>query len=156
MIIRRSHQFNDHSQPFGTEGHSWQAGAFVRWELFDGTKRMHERAKAAYLLEQARASLAAFREGIDYRILEAYANVQEARDNIAPARQALETAEEGARLVRLRYANGLASLADLLSAQAALEDARSGLVKHENAAYAAQATLSYESGTILSDLNVQE
>ncbi len=151
-----TYQFNDHDQPLGGEGRSWQVGAFLRWELFDGTRRTHERAKAAYLLEQARASLAAFRDGIDYRVLEAYANVQEARANIALARQALETAEEGARLMRLRYANGLASLADLLSSQAALEDARSGLVERENAAHTALATLSYESGTILSDLNIQD
>jgi outer membrane protein len=151
-----TYQFNDHDQLFGSEGKSWQVAAFMRWELFDGTKRSYERAKAAYLSEQARESLATLRQGIDYRIFEAYANVQEAQANSALARQAKQSAEEGARLVRVRYTNGLASLADLLSAQAALEESRAGIVERENATRTAQAALSYESGTILTDLNIQD
>lgn len=151
-----TYQFNDHDQPFGSEGKSWQVAAFMRWELFDGTKRTYERAKAAYLSVQARESLAALKQGIDYRIFEAYANVQEAQANSALARMTLQSAEEGTRLVRVRYINGLASLADLLNAQAALEEARSAIVERENATRTAQAALSYESGTILTDLNIQD
>lgn len=151
-----TYQFNDHDQPFGAEGQSWQVAAFLRWELFDGAQRVSERAKARYLSEQARESLRALQQDIDYRIIEAYANVQEAQANHALAKQALDTAAEGTRLVRLRYANGLVSLAELLSAQAALEEARAGLIDSENAARTAQVILSYESGTLLSDLNIQD
>ena len=151
-----TYQFNDHEKPFGGEGESWQVAAFMRWDLFDGTKREYERSKARYLSAQANESLSAFQKGIDYRIIEAFANVQEAKANSALARQALETAEEGTRLVRLRYSNGLASLADLLSAQAALEEVRAALVERENAARMAQVTLGYESGTLLSDFDIQD
>jgi outer membrane protein len=150
-----SYQFNDHDRPFGSEGDSWLAMAFLRWDLFDGTKREYERAKAKHLASQATEQLAAYKQGVSYRIAEAYMDVEEARKNSELAREALKTAEEGARLVRLRYENGLMSLSDLLSAQTSLEQARAGLVARENAYRLAVATLSFESGTILKDLNVE-
>ncbi len=151
-----AYQLDDHDTPFGSEGKSWQVSAFLRWELFDGMKREYERAKAIHLANQAKESLAALKQGVSYRITEAYLNAEEARKNAELARQALRTAEEGARLIRLRYENGLAPLADLLSAQAGLEQARAGIIQSENASRTASAALSYESGTILKDLHIQE
>lgn len=151
-----SYQIDDHDTPFGSEGKSWQVSAFLRWDLFDGTKREYERAKAMHLASQAKESLAAMKQGVSFRITEAYLNAEEARKNGELARQALRTAEEGTRLIRLRYENGLASLADLLSAQTSLEQARAGIVEKENASRTAVATISYESGTILKDLHIHE
>lgn len=151
-----SYQLDDHDTPFGSEGKSWQVSAFLKWDLFDGTKREYERAKAIHLANQARESLAAMKQGVSYRITEAYLNAEEARKNSELARQALQTAEESTRLIRLRYENGLAPLADLLSAQSSLEQARAGIVEKENASRTAVAALSFESGTILRDLHIQE
>ncbi len=151
-----TYQFNDHNRPLGSEGDSWQVMAFLRWDLFDGTKREYERAKAIHLASQADEQLAALKQGVSYRITEAYLNIEEARKNRDLAQEALKTAEEGARLVRLRYENGLVSLADLLNTQASLEQARAGLLDRENSYILAVATLSYESGTILKDLNIED
>ena len=151
-----SYQFNDHNRPLGSEGDSWQVMAFVRWDLFDGTKREYERAKAIYQASQANEQVEAFKQGVSYRIAEAYLNVEEASKNSELAKEALKTAEEGVRLVRVRYENSLVSFADLLNAQASLEQARAELVDRENAYCLAVATLSFESGTILKDLNVGE
>ena len=151
-----SYQFNDRSHPFGSEGDSWQVMAFLHWDLFDGTKREYERAKAIHQASQAAQQVAAFKQGVSYRITEAYLNVEEADKNSELAREALKTAEEGARLVRLRYENGLVSLSDILNAQASLEQARAGRVDRENAYRLAVATLSFESGTIMKDLKVGE
>jgi hypothetical protein len=43
-----------------------------------------------------------------------------------------------------------------LAAQAALEEVRAALVERENAARMAQVTLGYESGTLLSDFDIQD
>jgi len=147
-------QFNDHNYPLGSEGSSWQVMAFLRWDLFDGTKREYERAKATHLAAQAREQTAAMKKGVSYRIHEAYLNVEEARKNTELARETLKTAEEGARLLRIRYENGFSPLADLLSAQSSLEQARAGLVERRNAYQVALAKLSFESGLILADLNI--
>jgi outer membrane protein len=154
--IGGSYQFNDHNQPFGSEGRNWQIMTFLRWELFDGTKREYERVKAKHLASQADEYLAAMKKGISFRIYEAYLNIDEARKNIELSREALKTAEEGRRLLKIRYENGLSPLADLLSAQASLEQARAGLVERDNAFRTALAALSYESGTILPDLKIEK
>ena len=151
-----TYQFNDHNQPFGSEGESWQVMAFLRWDLFDGTKREYERAKAKNLAAQAQEQVSAMKKGVSYRIYEAYMNVQEARKNIELTREALKTAGEGTRLLKLRYENGFSPLAELLNAQSSLEQARAGLVESENAYKVALATLSFESGTILKDLSIDK
>jgi outer membrane protein len=151
-----TYQLNDHNQPFGSEGKSWQVMAFLRWDLFDGTKREYERAKAKHLSSQAQEVVSAMKKGVAYRIYEAYLNVEEARKNVELTKEALQTAEEGTRLLKVRYENGLSSLADLLSAQSSLEQARAGRVERENAYKIAVATLSFESGTILKDLNIEQ
>jgi outer membrane protein TolC len=149
-----TYQLNDHNQPFGSEGKSWQVMAFLRWELFDGAKREYERAKARHLETQSREYLAAMKKGISFRIFEAYLNVEEAGKNIELARETLKTAEEGTRLLKLRYENGLSSLGDLLNTQTSVQQARAGLVERLNAHQAAFIALSFESGTILQDLNI--
>ncbi len=147
-----SYQFNDHNAPLGSEGKSWQVMAFVRWDLFDGTKREYERAKAKHQEAQVREHLAAMKKSVSFQIYEAYLNVGEARQNIALAEEALKTAEEGARLLKLRYENGLSSLSDLLNTQASLEQARAGVVETKNAYKTALAGLHFESGTLLQNL----
>jgi outer membrane protein TolC len=149
-----TYQFNDHDEPLGSEGENWQVMAFLRWDLFDGTKREYERAKAQHLASQAQEYLSAMKKNVSYKIYESYMNAEEASKNIELSREALKTAEEGARLLTLRYENGLCSLADLLNVQTSLEQARAGLVDHDNAYKIAVAALSYESGTILQDLQI--
>ena len=149
-----SYQFNDHNAPLGSEGKSWQVMAFLRWDLFDGTRREYERVKARHQEAQAREHLAAMKKGVSFKIYEAWLNVEEARQNIGLAEEALKTAEEGTRLLRLRYENGLSSLSDLLNTQTSLEQARAGVVEKKNAYKTALAALSFESGTLLQDLNI--
>ncbi len=149
-----AYHFNDHNYPLGSEGANWQVMAFLRWDLFDGTKREYERMKAKHLAQQAVEQTSALKKGVFYRIHEAYLNVEEARKNIDLASEALQTATEGTRLLKMRYENGLSPLADLLSAQSSLEQARASLVARKNAHTTALAALSFESGTILKDLNL--
>jgi outer membrane protein TolC len=151
-----TYQFNDHNQPFGSEGENWQVMAFLRWDIFDGMKREYERAKAINLAAQAREQVSSMKKGVSYRIYEAYMNVQEARKNIELNQEALKTAEEGTRLLKLRYENGFSTMAELLNAQSSLEQARAGLVERENAYKVALATLSFESGKILKDLSIDK
>ncbi|MGD0281927.1 MAG: TolC family protein, partial [Dissulfurispiraceae bacterium] len=52
-----SYQLNDHRYPVGSEGSSWLLTAFLRWELFDGAKREHERSQARYRTAEAEERL---------------------------------------------------------------------------------------------------
>lgn len=151
-----SYYLHDHNLPLGSEGKSWQVSAFLRWDLFEGTKRIYEGAKARHQEAQARQQLAAVKDGVSFKIHKAYLNVEEARSGAGLARQALETAQEGARILQLRYENGLTSLGELLNVQTTLEMARAGVVEKNNAYKTSLAVLSFESGILLKDLNIDD
>lgn len=152
--VGASYQLNDHSQPFGSEGESWQVGAFLRWELFNGLGREHERSKALYQEAASGEYLHALDKGVSYKVYEAYRGAEEAAKNAELASSALLTAEEGARLVQVRYENGLSPMVDLLDAQLSLDHARAMVVAKKNDYRIAVINLCYESGTIFQDLGI--
>lgn len=153
--IGGSYQLNDHKRPFGSEGDSWQLAAFLRWELFDGTKREHEISKAKHRMAETEEYLHGLKKAVAFRVYEAYLGVEEAMKNVELSRAALKTAEEGRRLVKVRYENALSPIVDLMDAQVNLDHARANLVAKENEYRIAAANLSYESGTILKDLKIE-
>ncbi len=150
-----AYQMNDPNRPLGSEGSNWQVTAFLRWDLFDGAKREYERAQAKYKAGEAQEQLSSLKKAISFRIYEAYLNINEARTNMEISRNALKSAEEGKRLVRVRYENGLYPLIDLLSAQASLDQARANHTAREGEYRTAIVKLSYESGIIMKDLKIE-
>ena len=62
--------------------------------------------------------------GAAFQVFESFLGVEEAGKNSELAKSALVTAEEGQRLVRIRYENSLSPLVDLLDAQMSLDQAR--------------------------------
>ena len=149
------YQLNDPNKPLGSEGNSWQVSAFLRWDLFDGTKREYERARATYEAASAQEQLSSLKKSVSFRVYEAYLSVGEARKNQELARQAVLSAEEGRRLVRVRYENGLYPLVDLLNAQVSLDQARANLAAREGEYRVSVARLSYESGLIMKALDIE-
>lgn len=151
-----SYQFNDHENFFGGEGESWQLAAIARWQLYDGGRRQYEKAKARYRITESDEYLAGLKKRVDFAVYEAYRGVEESGKNLELAEAALATAEEGQRLVRVRYENSLSQLVDLLHAQAALDQARAMAVAGRNDHLVARALLSCQGGMILRDLGVAE
>jgi outer membrane protein TolC len=154
--VRGSYQLNDHNAPFGGEGDSWSVMAFLRWNLFDGARREYERAKAKHKVKEAEERLSGLKKAVSFEVYEAYLGVEEARKNLELAESALKTAEEGRRLVRIRYENSLSPLVDLLDAQLNLDRARANFTAKKNEYHLAIARLGFASGTILQDLEVEE
>lgn len=149
-----SWQWNDPSHLFGDGGDSWQISAFLRWNLFDGAKREYELSRAKHQAGQVREKLNEMREIIDYRLYAAQLGLEEAEANLELARQALKTAEEGRRLVQIRYENAFSPIVDLLDAQTVLDRARADLATKENEYRLAVLNLGREGGTILKDLGI--
>jgi outer membrane protein len=149
-----SYQLNDHDTPFGAEGESWLVGAVVRWQLYDGSKRQYEKIKARHRINESRENLDGLKNMVEFKVYEAYRAVEEAAKNLELAEASLATAEEGKRLVQLRYENSFSQLVDLLDVQAALDHARAQVISRRNEYQAAKAVLGCESGTILRDLEV--
>lgn len=149
------YQLNSHRSPFAEDGNSWQMMAFLRWELFDGTKREHERTKAKHQIAEAGEYLEGLRKHISFMIYEAYLTVDEERKRLELAGHALKAAEEGRRLVKTRYENALSTMADLLDVQTNLDASRANVVEKEGAYLTAVADLGFQSGTILKDLGIE-
>jgi outer membrane protein len=151
-----TYQLNDHSKPFGTEGDSWQIAAFLRWDLFDGARREHERRRAVHRIAEAKEYVEGFRKELSFKVYDAYLGVEESRKSVELARASLKSAEEGTRLVRKRYENSLSPMVDLLDAQAALDAARADVIGREGDYMTAIANVAFQSGTILNELGVEK
>jgi outer membrane protein TolC len=150
-----AYQRNDHRLPFGGEGDSWTVQAFLRWNLFDGLKREHERSKAKLKVSETEELLASLRKAISFKVYEAYLNAEEARKTEELAASALRSAEEGKRLVEIRYKNSLAPIVDLLDAQANLDHQRAAYIARANDHRLAWANLSLQSGLLFKDLGIE-
>jgi len=150
------YQWNDPANLFGGSGDSWQVSAFLRWNLFDGAKREHERSKAKHQAKQAQEHLLGIKKAAAYGLYQAQLGVEETKANLELAREALKTAEEGTRLVQMRYENSFSPIVDLLDSQVVLDRARAGLVARENEYRVSILNLGWESGTILKDLGIAQ
>ncbi len=149
-----SYQLNDHERPLGSEGDSWQITAFLRWEILDGFKREHERRQAKHRIAETGEYLEGLKKEIYLGVYDSYLGVEEAEKSLSLARTALAAANEGERLVRVRYENSLSTIVDLLDVQTNLDSARAAVVEKEAAYLTSVAELFYQSGTILQDFGI--
>jgi outer membrane protein TolC len=152
--VGSSYQLNDKDIPFGSDGESWQVFALFSWEIFDGTKRHHEKQKARYLIEETREQLERLMDGAVFQVFESFLSVEEAQKNAELAKASLATAEEGQRLVRLRYENSLSPLVDLLDAQVSLDQARADVIVRKKEEQLATLKLCFESGILFQELGL--
>jgi outer membrane protein TolC len=156
MGVGGNYQWNDRNHPLGGEGEGWQVMAFFRWELFDGAKTRHEKIKAGYQASEAEEYLKGMKKMVSFQVDEAWLTLEEAKRNRELAQEELKTAEEGRRLVKVRYENSLSPMVDMLDAQVSFDRARANRVAKENEYKLAIFNLCYASGTILQELNVDE
>ena len=139
-------QANDPDVPFGTAGTSYMVGVGLTWRIFNGFKTKNAEAQADAGARQAESFLAAMTKEARFRVREAWLRLQEAQAGIGIAEGALGAAEEGVRLVRVRYENGLAPMVTLLDAQSALNKARSDAARAHAGAAAALGELLFRAG----------
>jgi len=151
-----AYQLNDHSSPLGTEGDSWQLVAFLRWDIFDGLKREHERSKARHQIARTGEYLDGLRKEISFKVYDAYLGVDEAKKRLELAKKSLKAAEEGRRLVQVRYENSLSAIVDLLDVQTQLDSVRAEVANREGEYLTAIADLAFQGGTLLKDLGLEK
>lgn len=147
-----SYQMNAEHTPFGSDNDAWTAGISLRWQLFDGFSRCRERDRAV-------AGRSATAETLGHSVKEAAYEVQESllrREEMEKrrdvARHALRDAEETVRLLSRRFENSLATMAELLDAQTALNQARASLAESEANHALAGGQIYYTSGIFLKEI----
>jgi outer membrane protein TolC len=120
---------------------SWSVGLMASWSPFSGGGQFAARQEAAGRAEAARAGADAVRAqaNLDHRSARTVLRTALARLSIAD--RSVEQADEALRLVRRRYEGGLATITELLAADAAATGARLGASAARHAVIDASATL---------------
>ena len=147
-----SYQLNDRDLPLGRDNDSWSAGLNLRWEIFDGARRIHENRKAELSRRSAAEQLEHQRREVALQVSESVLRREEAGLKLQSASAAVLAAEEARRLVSLRFRNGLSTMAELMDAEGALNRARVNLVDVDNAYRGATAEVYYQSGVFLREV----
>lgn len=147
-----TYQMNDRDNPFGRDNDSWTAGVTLRWELFDGLRRIQERARSRAMEHSARENLEQQAKEVDYQVRESLLRREEAGKRLAAARASFLDAEESVRLITKRFANSLATLVEVLDAQTALNRARASVVENEANSALAAARVWFSAGILLEEV----
>ena len=148
--LSAAYQADAEDSPFSTDNRSWKVGVGLTWNLFDGMRREAEIGKAAAERRRAQAYDRGIRDQAAFEAAHAELGVKEATLRAEIARAALESAEEGVRLLQSRYENHLGRMVDLLDAQTALDGARAARIRAENDVRLSRAQRLYASGGLLS------
>ncbi len=116
---------NNSTAPLGPNGQS-NYGAFgvISLNLFNGMNDDARVRKARAQADKTRELLAAKRREIEVEVVEAYYGVSAARERMAVSESAIAQADENLRIVRNRYATGISSVLDLLTAELVLNQAK--------------------------------
>ncbi|AMV73931.1 TolC family protein [Desulfuromonas carbonis] len=147
--VTASYAWHDPEIPFGSEAQSWQVGAGLTWELFDGLRRSGSIERTAAQQRAARLQAEELRRAVALQTREAELRANEAQLQRDSAQAAVAAAEESQRLLLQRYENGLSPLSDLLASQAALDQARSVLVRASGQMLLARGNVQLQKGLFL-------
>ena len=108
---------------------SWTAVMSLSMPIFDGFTTTAEIRKAKTDNQDANLSLEQLKQQIELDVRQAYYTYQESGERLKAQLKTIEQAEEGLKIARLRYQNGIGTQLEILSAEAALTQARTNYVQ---------------------------
>lgn len=103
---------------------SYIAGAAMELNIFDGWRTRAGMARAKAAAAEVRAETEKLRQALELDLLQARLNEQAARERLDVAARSLESATESLRITQERFAQGVAMVTDLLTAQNGLSATR--------------------------------
>jgi TolC family type I secretion outer membrane protein len=113
-----------HTEDFNGSGDSYAVGAVVSLNIFSGLETSAKVSEAQAGLRQVQALRRQMQSQVALEVRQTYAQAVSAFQRIAVARQTVMQAEESLRIVTNRYAAGLLTIVDLLTAENTLQHAR--------------------------------
>jgi outer membrane protein len=140
------------SEDFSDSHDNYTLGAVLRMNLYSGSRISAQTAAAKADLSKVEAHRKALELGVRVETQRAFYLTQSTWKSISVARQAVDQAEEGLRIVSNRYSSGLLTIVDLLDAQTALQQARTHHFKAMHDYRVARIELALAAGTINKDL----
>jgi outer membrane protein len=129
-------------------GNNWAAGITLRWNLFAGGGDVAQRDASVQRLEQKRRQVAAMESAMALEIRRTLVQYRSAEQQVTVAQAAAAQSEESLRILRNRYDAGLATMTDLLSAEAARSNARTNLAEASYRHRLSYAQIEYSAGIL--------
>jgi len=135
---------------FGTSIHQtpYSAGLAVRWPVFTGFRNTYDVRQAQTQADIARESVRNGEQQVMLQVWTSYYALQTATQRLATSRDLLASARQSADVAQSRYRAGVGSILDVLTAEAALENARAQEVQARADWFLSVAQLSHDAGTL--------
>ena len=105
-------------------GDSWMAGVKMNYNLFDGKRTVSAITKAKSRLQEIQGLINKTELALNLEIQQAELEYQQAKKRLSVTEKMISVAEEGARLRRARFAEGLILGSDLIDFEMRLSDAQ--------------------------------
>ena len=139
------------SEDFSDSADNYTLGAVVRVNIFSGNRISEETKAAKSMLSRVHAMQKSIELGIKVQAREAFLKATSARERIRVAKIAVDQAEEGLRIVKNRYNNGLLTIVGLLDAELARQQAHTNYFRALHDYRVARIELALAAGTIDTD-----
>jgi outer membrane protein TolC len=135
---------------FGTSMHQtpYSAGLAVRWPVFTGFRNTYDVRQAQAQADVARESVRNTEQQVMLQVWTSYYALQTATQRLTTSRDLLTSAQQSADVAQNRYRAGVGSILDVLTAEAALENARAQEVQARADWFLSVAQLAHDSGTL--------
>ncbi len=121
-------RLDTHDANVGLGAHSYTVGAQLTWNLFDAGVTRNAIDMAAAAQTEQRDKLRAAEDKLGMQVRDAWRRAADAQRQVGTRALAVRQAEEAARIVSRRYADGVGTLLEMQGAQAMLDKARADLV----------------------------
>ncbi len=129
-------------------GTNWIAGLNLRWNIYAGGGDSAQLKAARQRLEQKRLQLQAMDSAMALEVRQALIRVRAADQQVLAMQAADAQSQESLRILRNRYDAGLATMTDLLSAEAARSQARTDLAAATYRQRLSYAQMEYAAGVL--------
>jgi outer membrane protein TolC len=138
----------DQRRLFGSSADSYTVMALLNLNLFNGLADLAKVRESRARQNQSQELKRDLEDRVRHQVTAAILNLRTAHERLKVAGAAVAQAQEGLRLIRLRYESGLTILVDLLTAEDAAKNAALSRVAALFDTYLAQAGLDLALGTI--------
>ncbi len=139
------------SEDFSDSADNYSIGAVMKINIFSGNRITEETRAAKSLLSRIQEIKKSMALGIQVQTRQAFLRAKSARERIRVAKIAVDQAEEGLRIVKNRYNNGLLTIVGLLDAELARQQAQTHYFKALHDYKVARIELALAAGTIDTD-----
>jgi TolC family type I secretion outer membrane protein len=126
----------------------YSAGVALRFPLFTGWRNMYDLRRAETEVQIANEDLRGLEQQVGLEVWTSYFALQTATQRLATSRDLLASAQESANVAAERYRAGVGNIIDLLTAEAALENARALEVQARTDWFVAVAQLAHDTGNL--------